>query len=753
MKKNLFRTILALCIILTMVTGTGALAAMNFTSPSAANGRLVISENGSYTLTGSMKGSVYVSPEASDVTLILDNVTIQGGNEAAILAEGSSRVSIQTAEGSVNSLKGGSAADVIQVNNSLDIRGSGSVNISGGSEAGIRVTDGALSLSGGNYTILSQGAAIMADQGYTVNNAGLIALGMRTGSAPAVSETQTTFVQAMNQPLSAGSTVSLMRDDGYCVVSFTSSQAFSSMTISQPGLEEAEYHISCVPGNAYASQTSAARTESAQAAQTEPAVPSFAETDTAPSFEVEDDNAPSFEGQTGTAPSFDGQTGTVPSFDGQTGTVPSFDGQTGTAPSFEGQTGTVPSFDGQTGTTPSFDGSQQGTVPGMSQTTYSSAASAGEIFEGITTNSAASLTADMDSAESIVVSDDNSQVTISSSGTYVISGSSDDGNITVKKGTTGVVLVLDDLDLTSTTGATLSINKNTEVKVIVQGNVTLTDNENPDDEDSEDEEVADAFDGAAIKAKDGSVVYITGNGTLTINGNAKNGIKAGDESSFVIDGGLTLNITAANDGINSNYDLAILDAVVNIEAGDDGIHADRVLTVGNEDGTGPSITITGSVEGMEGTVVNIRGGNIVINSSDDAINAANADALYEGQITYSVNMTGGTVSIHSGADGFDSNGNVNLIAGSATISSASVGGEAGIDYDGQLYISDDFNLNNPSGTFTDGMGGMAPGQTGTAPSFDGQTGTAPSFGGQTGTAPSFDGQTDTAPSFDEGFNR
>ena len=73
---------------------------------------------------------------------------------------------------------------------------------------------------------------------------------------------------------------------------------------------------------------------------------------------------------------------------------------------------------------------------------------------------------------------------ITESGTYIVTGTSDNGSITVKKGTAGVVLVLDDLDLTSTSGATLSINKNAEVQVVISGKVTLTDNENPENENS-----------------------------------------------------------------------------------------------------------------------------------------------------------------------------------------------------------------------------------------------------------------------------
>ena len=345
------------------------------------------------------------------------------------------------------------------------------------------------------------------------------------------------------------------------------------------------------------------------------------------------------------------------------------------------------------------------------QTITGSTDTPSEIVTGTMTNSAADLEADYDNATYITVTDDDSQVKITSSGTYVISGSSSDGNITVKKGTTGVVLVLEDLDLTSTTGATLSINKEAEVKIIISGEVVLTDNENPDDEDSEDADVADAFDGAAIKAKADSQVYITGDGTLIINGNAKNGIKGGDDSSIIFDG-VTVNITAVNDGINTNYDVTLLSGNFTIAAGDDAIHADHILTVGDTDGTGPVINVTESEEGLEGTVVNIYGGDISIVSSDDAINAANGDGVYEGVLDYSFNMMGGNVVINSQGDGVDSNGNVNLIDGSLEINSASGGGEAGIDYDGELYISEDFELNNQSGTSgPDNMGGQMPGSS------------------------------------------
>lgn len=337
-----------------------------------------------------------------------------------------------------------------------------------------------------------------------------------------------------------------------------------------------------------------------------------------------------------------------------------------------------------------------GSDSSQSQVVYAS--SPGEIVTGITTSSASSLTADYDNATVIEMSDDNSTVKIKSSGTYIVTGECSEGSITVTKGTTGVVLILRDLTLTSSSCAPLSLNKTSEVMVVVDGTVTLTDNEDIANEESDD------FDGAAIKAKSGSSVYITGSGTLNIIGNTKNGIKIGDsddgEPSFVIDGPV-INIVASNDGINSGYDLAILSGSVNISAGDDGLHADRILTV-----DGAVVTVTDSTEAVEGTVVNLFSGTGTFTASDDGINAANSDGTYA-DLGYSVNITGGEWTVNAGSDGIDSNGNVNITGGVLTIqNSSSIGGDAGIDYDGSIYVSDTATVNNNFGVAGPDGGGM-----------------------------------------------
>ncbi len=345
---------------------------------------------------------------------------------------------------------------------------------------------------------------------------------------------------------------------------------------------------------------------------------------------------------------------------------------------------------------------------------YTTADSASDIVTTSVTNTAKDLAVNDSDIQEITMSSDNSEVKIESSGTYKVTGSCSDGNLVVKKNTTGVVLILEDLSLTSTVGAPLSLNKYSEVKVVVNGNVTLTDNEDIADEETDD------FDGAAIKAKDGSNVYICGDGTLNVNGNCKNGIKVGDADSpsFVIDMNGTVNIDAANDGINGGYDVTLLSGKFNVSADDDGLHADRILTIG-ADGKSPVINVKNSYEAVEGTVVNLVSGSGTFTSSDDGVNAANSDGTYSSEMDFSINITGGDWQINASGDGLDSNGNINLVNGSATIKSATTGGEAGIDVDGSLYISDSFNLNNSSGVSN--MGEM--GQQGQMPEMNNQQNT------------------------------
>ena len=214
---------------------------------------------------------------------------------------------------------------------------------------------------------------------------------------------------------------------------------------------------------------------------------------------------------------------------------------------------------------------------------------------------------------------DGTELTINAAGTYVLSGSCADGSVTVKKGTTGVVLVLDGLTLTCGDSAAIACNKSTEVTIVAaDGTVnTLADTEQNNDETYPDN---DSAENAVIKCKDGSQVTLCGSGTLNVTANGKNGVKSGattDEegaASLTIRE-LTLNIDApVNDAVNAEQQL-------NIESGSLTIS----LTVGASGTAGPDIDITGCYEGIEAANLAIRSGDIDITATDDCLNAANSD--------------------------------------------------------------------------------------------------------------------------------
>ena len=284
---------------------------------------------------------------------------------------------------------------------------------------------------------------------------------------------------------------------------------------------------------------------------------------------------------------------------------------------------------------------------------------------------------------------DGTALTITDSGTYTLSGTCVDGSVKVKKGVTGVTLVLDGLDLTSADTAPITCGKSTEVTIeAAAGTVnTLTDSEDNNDDNNPDNANAE---NAVIKCKDGSQVTLSGTGTLTLNGNGKNGIKSGatteeeGEASLTVRD-LTLNITAVNDGVNAEQLLNVESGTVTVSAGDDGLHSDYVLNVGAEDTDGPNITITESYEGLEGAELNVYSGNVSIHSEDDCMNAANGDLS---DYDFTLNISGGTLVMDTvSGDGIDSNGDLTITGGSVTVWTANTADNQPLDADGTISIT------------------------------------------------------------------
>lgn len=211
---------------------------------------------------------------------------------------------------------------------------------------------------------------------------------------------------------------------------------------------------------------------------------------------------------------------------------------------------------------------------------------------------------------------EGTDVSITAAGTYVFSGDCDDGSITVKKGVTGVTLVLNGLTLTNADSAAITLNKTAEAALIAAAGSenTVADTAGVNDEN------------AAVKVKSGASLSLSGIGTLTACGNTKNGIKGASDAVITVDE-LTLNIEAADDGLSCDDELTIKGGRVNITAGGDAVKA----SPDTDDAENPDTTSLGSVT--------ISGGTITLEAAEDGIQA-DGDLTISGG-TFAVTANGG----------------------------------------------------------------------------------------------------------------
>ena len=317
-------------------------------------------------------------------------------------------------------------------------------------------------------------------------------------------------------------------------------------------------------------------------------------------------------------------------------------------------------------------------------------------------------------------------LTIDAAGTYLLSGSCTDGSVKIKKGTTGVRLILSGLSLTSADTAPITCNKSSEVVIVAADGTesVLTDAAANNDESNSGNENAE---NAVIKCKDGSAVTLCGAGTLTLNAYGKNGIKSGattaeeGEASLTIRE-LTLSINASvNDAINAEQYLAVESGTLNLATADVALHCDLIMDIGAEGTDGPTIAIAEACEGIEAAALSIRSGDISIVCTDDCLNAANSDlANYD----FAINISGGNVTVWSGGNAdnqpLDADGTIAITGGTVLAADSSAGMGMNLSTTqayvifGSAGISGMGNMGGQPGSF----GGMQPPQNGGQPKSD-----------------------------------
>lgn len=276
---------------------------------------------------------------------------------------------------------------------------------------------------------------------------------------------------------------------------------------------------------------------------------------------------------------------------------------------------------------------------------------------------------------------DGTDVSITAAGTYVFSGDCDNGSITVKKGVTGVTIVLNGLTLTNDDSAAITLNKTAEASLIAAAGTTNTvaDTEGPSDEN------------AAVKVKSGAALAIGGTGTLTVDGNAKNGIKGAADAVITV-AEVKLNINAADDGLSCDDELNITGGTLNITAGGDAVKASPdtgenpdTTSLGNVTISGGTLTLSAAADGIQADGdLTISGGTFHVKTNGGHTTALTDDsASCKGfKAGGALTVTGGTLTVDSADDALHANTDVTISGGTLTLAT----GDDGVHADNDLVI-------------------------------------------------------------------
>lgn len=296
-------------------------------------------------------------------------------------------------------------------------------------------------------------------------------------------------------------------------------------------------------------------------------------------------------------------------------------------------------------------------------------------------------------------------LTISASGTYVVRGRPEDGQILIDAGENDdVVLVLDGVTLSNSSTSPIFAKEADTFTLILAENSqnSISDTANYTFAEGEDEPDATIFSKCDM--------IITGSGSLAVTANFRNGIAGKDD--LLLENG-TIQITAVNDAIRGRDSLTITGGTYTIQAGNDGLKSnnDADAERGWVDISGGAFQIVAGQDGIQAeTSLTISGGEFDITAgggsenavaqqsensfggfggspsaqttteiSDDAASSSMKGLKAGGDIL----IDGGILTLNTEDDSVHSNGNVTVNGGQMTLRT----GDDGIHADGALLIT------------------------------------------------------------------
>ena len=282
----------------------------------------------------------------------------------------------------------------------------------------------------------------------------------------------------------------------------------------------------------------------------------------------------------------------------------------------------------------------------------------------------------------------SSSYNITAPGTYYLSGSIEDGGISVKVAENGVVrLVLNSVSIKNSTGPAIACYEGDDLVIELNGVNYLEDGNTYNS--SYDEDVK----GAIYSKAD---LTFVGDGELDLTANYQDGIVSKDD--LKINGG-KYKVVSKDDGIRGKDSVYIMDGEITVEAKGDGIKSnnDSDISKGFILITGGKIDITKSYEGLEARQIIIDDGSVSIFSNDDGINAATkTDA--------SVTVNGGNVYINAAGDGIDSNGYIYFNGGTTLVDGPTNSGNGALDAEHEILMNGGIVIAAGSSGMAEGLG-------------------------------------------------
>ena len=276
---------------------------------------------------------------------------------------------------------------------------------------------------------------------------------------------------------------------------------------------------------------------------------------------------------------------------------------------------------------------------------------------------------------------DGRNVTVSSAGTYIVTGTLSDGRITISAGEKDKVqLVLRNVSLTCGDGPALVIGSADKVFLTLDKDSenTISDGETRGEDDTK-------ADGAVYSKAD---LTLNGSGSLTVSGNYKHGIVSKDD--LVITGGV-INVKSVKAGLCGKDCVRISGGDITVDAGSDAIRSD------NEDNAAKGY-------------VYICGGRFDLTAGSDGIQAVTLLEIAGGEINI---VSGG------GSGNTKSGGNNGFTPGDGNNPPEIPGGAAGGDADSPPQMPDGFDPGDgngkPGGNPPSGSNGGRPGGNGGFP--------------------------------------